>query len=315
MRAFKGFNKDLTCRGYQYEEGKEFHTERAECCDTGFHACEYPLDCFGYYDPAHSVYHEVELSGEMDKSGDNTKVCATDIKIGARLSIAGLVKMAIDFTMSKVNKEAGSDERHGFASATGYKGASSATGNCGASSATGYKGASSATGYKGASSATGNCGASSATGDYGASSATGDYGASSATGDYGASSATGNCGASSATGDYGASSATGNCGASSATGYKGASSVSDPTGVAVAWGHEARAKGCKGAHLILSDWKYVGARYSDGDYMDPYDKESWELTGAKMVVVDGENIKEDTYYRCIEGEIVEVTEDGEIVEE
>lgn len=225
MRAFKGFNKDLTCRGYQYEEGKEFHTERAECCDTGFHACEYPLDCFGYYDPAHSVFHEVELSGEMDKSGDNTKVCATDIKIGARLSIAGLVKMAIDFTMSKVNKEAGSDERHGFASATG------------------------------------------------------------------------------------------NCGASSATGYKGASSVSDPTGVAVAWGHEARAKGCKGAHLILSDWKYVGARYSDGDYMDPYDKESWELTGAKMVVVDGENIKEDTYYRCIEGEIVEVTEDGEIVEE
>ena len=225
MRAFKGFNKDLTCRGYQYEEGKEFHTERAECCDTGFHACEYPLDCFGYYDPAHSVFHEVELSGEMDKSGDNTKVCATDIKIGARLSIAGLVKMAIDFTMSKVNKEAGSDERHGFASATG------------------------------------------------------------------------------------------NCGASSATGYKGASSVSDPTGVAVAWGHEARAKGCKGAHLILSDWKYVGARYSDGDYMDPYDKESWELTGANMVVVDGEKIKEDTYYRCIEGEIVEVTEDGEIIEE
>ena len=324
MRAFKGFNKDLTCRGYQYEEGKEFHTERVECCDTGFHACEYPLDCFGYYDPAHSVFHEVELSGEMDKSRDNTKVCATDIKIGARLSIAGLVKMAIDFTMSKVSKEAGSDERHGFASATGDCGASSATGDYGASSATGYKGASSATGncgassatgYKGASSATGDCGASSATGDKGASSATGDYGASSATGDCGASSATGDYGASSATGYKGASSATGNCGASSATGYKGASSVSDPTGVAVAWGHEARAKGCKGAHLILSDWKYVGARYSDGDYMDPYDKESWELTGAKMVVVDGEKIKEDTYYRCIEGEIVEVTEDGEIVEE
>lgn len=225
MKAFKGFNKDLTCRGYQYEEGKEFHTERAECCDTGFHACEYPLDCFGYYDPAHSVYHEVELSGEMDKSGDNTKVCATDIKIGDRLSIAGLVKMAIDFTMSKVNKEAGSDERHGFASATG------------------------------------------------------------------------------------------NCGASSATGYKGASSVSDPTGVAVAWGHEARAKGCKGAHLILSDWRFIGEKYWDGSYKDMYNKDNWELTGAKMVVVDGEKIKEDTYYRCIEGEIVEVTEDGEIVEE
>jgi hypothetical protein len=263
MKAFKGFNKDLTCRGFQYEEGKEFHTEKAECCEEGFHACEYPLDCFGYYSPAQSVFHEVELSGEMDKSGDNTKVCATDIKIGARISIAGLVKAAIEFTMSKVNKEAKSDERHGASSATGYRGASSATGDYGASSATG------------------NCGASSATGDYGASSATGDYGASSATG---------------------------NCGASSATGYRGASSVSDPTGVAVAWGHEAKAKGCLGAHLILSDWRYIGEKWFDGDYKTPYDVESWELVGAKMVQVDGEKIKADTYYRCVDGEVVEADE-------
>ena len=287
-KAFKGFNKDLTCRGFQYEEGKEFETERAECCEEGFHACEYPLDCFGYYNPAQSVFHEVELDGDIDERGDgDTKLCATKIKIGARLTIAGLVKAAIDFTMSRVNKEAGSNERHGYASATGDYGASSATGDYGASSATG------------------NCGASSATGDYGASSATGYRGASSATGDYGASSATG---------DYGASSATGNCGASSATGYRGASSVSDPTGVAVAWGHEARAKGCLGAHLILSDWRYIGEKYSDGDYMYPYRVESWELVGAKMVIVDGEKIKADTYYRCINGEIVEVDEDGEIAE-
>ena len=287
-KAFKGFNKDLTCRGFQYEEGKEFETERAECCEEGFHACEYPLDCFGYYNPAQSVFHEVELDGDIDERGDgDTKLCATKIKIGARLTIAGLVKAAIDFTMSRVNKEAGSNERHGYASATGYRGASSATGDYGASSATG---------------------------DYGASSATGYRGASSATGDYGASSATGNCGASSATGYRGASSATGNCGASSATGYRGASSVSDPTGVAVAWGHEARAKGCLGAHLILSDWRYIGEKYSDGNYMYPYRVESWELVGAKMVIVDGEKIKADTYYRCINGEIVEVDEDGEIAE-
>ena len=313
-KAFKGFNKDLTCRGFQYEEGKEFETARAECCEEGFHACEYPLDCFGYYNPAQSVYHEVELDGDMDQSGSDTKICATKIKIGARLSIAGLVKAAIDFTMSRVNKEASSDERHGYASATGYRGASSATGDYGASSATGDYGASSATGYRGASSATGYRGASSATGDYGASSATGDYGASSATGYRGASSATGYRGASSATGNYGASSATGNCGASSATGYRGASSVSDPTGVAVAWGHEARAKGCLGAHLILSDWRYIGEKYSDGDYKYPYRVESWELAGAKLVIVDGEKIKADTYYRCINGEIVEVDEDGEIAE-
>lgn len=232
-KAFKGFNKDLTCRGFQYEEGKEFETSRAECCEEGFHACEYPLDCLGYYAPNSSVYHEVELDGDMDQSGSDTKICATKIKIGARLSIAGMVKAAIDFTMSRVNKEASSDERHGYASATG---------------------------------------------------------------------------------DCGASSATGNCGASSATGYRGASSVSDPTGVAVAWGHEARAKGCLGAHLILSDWRYIGEKYSDGDYKYPYRVESWELAGAKLVIVDGEKIKADTYYRCINGEIVEVDEDGEIAE-
>ena len=296
VKAFKGFNKDLTCRGFQYEEGKEFETERAECCEAGFHACEYPLDVFHYYSPAQSIFHEVEMSGDMDRETCDSKICSTKIKIGAKLSIAGLVKCAIDFTMARINKEASSDESYG---------ASSATGDYGASSATGYRGASSATGNYGASSATGNCGASSATGYRGASSATGDYGASSATGYRGASSATGN---------YGASSATGNCGASSATGYRGASSVSDPTGVAVAWGHEARAKGCKGSHLILSDWRYTGEKYSDGDYKHPYDKDCWELAGAVMVMVDGEKIKEDTYYRCIEGSVVEVDEDGNIVE-
>lgn len=207
--------KDLKCRDFQYEEGKEFHTEKSDCCNDGFHACEYPLDCFAYYDPAHSVFHEVELSGEMDKDGNDTNVCATDIKIGARISIAGLVKAAIEFTMSKVNKEGKSDERHGFASATG---------------------------------------------------------------------------------DYGA---------SSATGYRGASSVSNPTGVAVAWGHEAKAKGCLGAHLILSDWRYIGEKWPDGEYKNPYKVENWEFAGAKMIQVDGENIKEDTFYTLKDGKFVE----------
>ena len=251
VKAFKGFNKDLTCRGFQYEEGKEFETERAECCEAGFHACEYPLDVFHYYSPAQSIFHEVEMSGDMDRETCDSKICSTKIKIGAKLSIAGLVKCAIDFTMARINKEASSDESYGASSATGDYGASSATGDYGASSATGYRGASSATGYRGASSATG---------------------------------------------DY------------------GASSVSDPTGVAVAWGHEARAKGCKGSHLILSDWRYTGEKYSDGDYKHPYDKDCWELAGAVMVMVDGEKIKEDTYYRCIEGSVVEVDEDGNIVE-
>lgn len=144
IKCYKGFNKDMTCRGFQYEEGKEYEEETADACHSGFHACEYPLDCFSHYSPDESVYHEVEQSGEFDRDGDDSKVASTKIKIGARLDISGLVKAAIDFTMSRVKKEAESDEHCGASSATGDYGASSATGNCGASSATGYKGASSA---------------------------------------------------------------------------------------------------------------------------------------------------------------------------
>ena len=162
IKSYKGFNKDMTCRGFQYEEGKEYEEETADACHSGFHTCEYPLDCLNYYSPNESVYHDVEQSGEFDRGEDDSKVASTKIKIGARLDISGLVKAAIDFTMSRVKKEAKSDEYKGASSATGYKGASSATGNCSASSATGDYGASSATGNCGASSATGYKGASSA---------------------------------------------------------------------------------------------------------------------------------------------------------
>ena len=174
IKAFKGFDKDLKCRGFQYEIGKEYEEKEAKACHCGFHACEHPLDVFSHYTPNDSRYCEVEQSGEIDKS-ESEKTCSTKIKIGAELSLKDIVAAAIKFTFEKSTPE---NTKHatgdyGASSATGYKGASSATGNYGASSATGYKGASSATGYKGASSATGNCGASSATGNYGASSATG----------------------------------------------------------------------------------------------------------------------------------------------
>jgi hypothetical protein len=162
IKSYKGFNKNMTCRGFQYEEGKEYEEEIVEVCDHGFHVCEYPLDCLNYYYPNESVYHEVEQSGEIQKHNDDTKVASTKIKIGAEISIAGLVKAAIEYTVKRVKKDAESDEKHGASSATGYCGASSATGTYGASSATGTYGASSATGTYGASSATGYCGASSA---------------------------------------------------------------------------------------------------------------------------------------------------------
>lgn len=216
VKSYKGFNKDITCRGFQYEEGKEYEEESVEVCDHGFHACEYPLDCLNYYSPNKSVYHEVEQSGEIQKHNDDTKVASTKIKIGAEISIAGLVKAAIEYTVKRVNKEAESDENHG------------------------------------------------------------------------------------------ASSATGNCGASSATGYKGASSAEDKDAVAVAWGYKSKAKGVIGSFLVFADWEYTGSE--DNTEYDRNNQSAWVLNGAKMVQVDGENIKPDTWYTIENGEIEEVSE-------
>ena len=222
IKAYKGLNKDMTCRDFQYEEGKEYEEEKAEACNCGFHACEHPLDCLGYYDPAHSVYHEVEQSGEISKRSDDTKVASTKIKIGARVSIAGLVQAAIEYTKERVKPEAEANK---------------------------------------------------------------DYGASSATG------------------DYGASSATGNCGASSATGYKGKSAAENQNSVAVAWGPEAMAKGVKGSTLVLAEWERI-----DNDALY-WEEETWDFIGALMVRVDGEKVKENTWYTLKNGELVEVEDE------
>ena len=164
---YKGMSKDMKCRGFQYEVGKEYETDKAVACECGFHACEYPLDVFNYYPPSTSRFFEVEQSGEISKHGGDSKVASTKIKIGAELSIAGLVKAAVEFTKERCT-QAEEDK------ATGYQGAASATGYQGAASATGDRGAASATGYQGAASATGDQGAASATGDRGAASATGN---------------------------------------------------------------------------------------------------------------------------------------------
>ena len=238
IKTYKGFNKDMKCRDFQYEEGEEYETREAEVCSCGFHACEHPLDCFNYYRPSKSIYHEVEQSGKISKESNDSKIASTKIKIGARLSISGLVEAAIEYTKERTKPESDSSSDYGASSATGY---------CGASSATGDKGASSATG------------------------------------------------------DCGASSATGNCGASSATGYKGASSAENPNTVAVAWGYKGKVKGVKGSFLVLADWKCKGEESNN------YWKEGmWELKNAVMVRVDGETIKEDTWYTMVDGKVVEV---------
>ena len=145
---YKGMDKDMKCRGFQYEVGGEYETDKAKACECGFHACEYPLDVFNYYPPAESRFFEVEQSGSISKSDENTKVASTKIKIGAELSIAGLVKAAVEYTKERCTQNEGDKATgtRGAASATGYQGAASATGDQGAASATGDQGAASATG-------------------------------------------------------------------------------------------------------------------------------------------------------------------------
>lgn len=110
MKTYKGFNKDMTCKGFQYEIGKEYETDKVKACECGFHACEYPLDCFVYYSPAESRYCEVEQSGEISKNGGDSKVASSKIKIGAEIGIKGLIKAAFEHTKERcTNHKTGGD--------------------------------------------------------------------------------------------------------------------------------------------------------------------------------------------------------------
>ena len=110
MKAYKGFDKDLKCRDFQYEIGKEYEEETASLCNSGFHACEYPLDCFGYYSPAGSRFCEVEIEDNGERNSDDSKVCGKKIKVGAEIGIAGIIKAAFSYvkehcTNTKVGKD------------------------------------------------------------------------------------------------------------------------------------------------------------------------------------------------------------------
>jgi len=249
--SYKGFDNAWKCRDFQYKIGETFrHEGSVKACESGFHACEYPLDVFEHYPPVGSRFAVVKQYGELSRHDGDSKVASKSISIMTEISISGLVEATIEYTSRRCKpidpeSPASATGIQGAASATGYKGAASATGDQGAASATGdygaasatsYKGAASATGYKNAASATGTQGAASATGTQGAASATGIQGAASATGSHGAASATGYKGAASATGDQGAASATGDHGAASATGYKGAASATGDQGAALATG-------------------------------------------------------------------------------
>ena len=198
MKAYKRFNKDMTCNGFQYEEGKTYETDNAVLCNAGFHACENPLDCSSYYFPAESVIREVELEDvSPDRQGDS-KVVAKKITIGAKLDVMGLCKAHFEYVTSKCTVKKGGENLDNTAVSAGNSGSAAAGYN--GSAAAGYNG-SAAAGNRG-SAAAGDWG--SAAAGYNGSAAAGDWG-SAAAGDWG-SAAAGNSG-SAAAGDWGSAAA------------------------------------------------------------------------------------------------------------
>ena len=143
LKTYKAFDKDLSCRGFKYEVGKEYEeTGDIKACEKGFHACPYPLDVFGYYAPAGSRFCEVEQSGKIDDS-ESDKVCSSKIRIGAELDIRGLVKAAISFVKERCTNECNAEP--GKPATAGDSGAATA-GDSGAATA-GYRGAATAGDY------------------------------------------------------------------------------------------------------------------------------------------------------------------------
>ena len=282
MKGFKGYKKGLVCRDKQYKENTVFEEEKAEVCKCGMHFCENPMDVLEYYGfvdasgetPVLNEFTNVEALDEA-KTDDNKKYSTTKLRIGARLSIHAFVDAFVEFTKERTK---GSE-------------AATNTGDYSAATNTGDYSAATNTGNQSAATNTGNQSAATNTGNYSAATNTGNYSAATNTGDQSAATNTGNRSAATNTGYYSAATNTGNQSAATNTGYYSAATASGKNSVAVAWGYAGKAKGAKGCYLVLAEYTEDG-----------------ELSSAKMEKVDGERIKEDTFYTMKNGEFVEVGE-------
>ena len=275
IKAVKGFNSDMTCTPtedikFQYEEGKTYEEETADVCNKGFHACELPIDVFRYYPPTKSIYHEVDMFGEIDDSNID-KVCSSKIKIGAKINIAGIIKASVDIIRGKVEKES-----------------VASSGNCGNAASSGDYGNAASSG---------NCGNAVSSGDYGNAASSGNCGNAASSGYRGNAVSSGYRGNAASSGDCGNAVSSGNCSNAASSGYKGSAKANHPNSCAIAWGPESKASGVIGSHLVLAEWESNGSNY--------WDEKTWIFKGAKMVVVDGKNIKENAWYKLRNGKVVE----------
>ena len=166
--AYKAMDKNMMCRGKQYEVGKTYHEDKADCCHAGMHACENPLDVLHYYPLRDSPrFFEVECGGNVDKSEEDSKLACTELTVKGEVNFAGLVKATVNAVFNRVKgKEPFSS---GYSSTAGSSGYSSTAGSSGDYSTAG---------------SSGNYSTAGSSGDYSTAGSSGDYSTAAATGAY-----------------------------------------------------------------------------------------------------------------------------------
>ncbi|EIQ4900259.1 hypothetical protein LVB71_001383 [Salmonella enterica subsp. enterica serovar Ouakam] len=300
--TFKGFNKDLKCRDFQFEIGKTFHHDgKVEACVSGFHACECPFDVFSYYSPADSRFAETISFGITNREEDgDTKIASASITIKAELTLPQFIQRGIEWIWSKIDKSLEQQIMCGNCSAatnTGNRSAATNTGDWSAATNTGNRSAATNTGNRSAATNTGNRSAATNTGYWSAATNTGNRSAATNTGDWSAATNTGNWSAATNTGNRSAATNTGNCSAATNTGDWSAATntgnwsaaeVSGSQSVAAAFGIEGKARASEGGAIVLC-----------------YRDEDGELIHIRASKVGENGIMPNTWYQ--------LNEDGEFV--
>ena len=293
MKGYKGFEPGLICRGKQYAENTVFEEEEAEICSYGMHFCENPFDVLDYYGFINDTgdfneFAEVEALDEV-KTNDNRKYCTKKLKIGAKLSISKFINACVDFAIEKTSTCIADNKiSSGDSAQIGSSGYSAKIGSSGDFVKIGSSGYYAQIGSSGYSAKIGSSGYSAKIGSSGNSAKIGSSGNSAKIGSSGYSAKIGSSGDFVKIGSSGNSAKIGSSGDSAKIGSSGKDCV-----ICCA-GHNSVVKAKKGSWITLAEWEYSK------------EKERYIPKCVKTEFVDGERIKEDTLYKLIDGEFVEV---------
>ncbi|ENQ3673838.1 hypothetical protein ACEO0S_001150 [Salmonella enterica] len=310
--TFKGFNKDLTCRDFQFAIGETFHHDgKVEACGSGFHACECPFDVFSYYPPAESRYAETISFGVIDREEEgDTKIASASITIKSELTLPQFIQRGIEWIWSKIDKSLEQQIMTGDWSAatnTGNQSAATNTGDWSAATNTGDWSAATNTGNRSAATNTGDWSAATNTGNRSAATNTGYQSAATNTGNQSAATNTGNRSAATNTGDWSAATNTGNQSAATNTGNRSAATNTGDWSAATNTGDWSAAE-VSGSQSVAASLGIEGkARASEGGAIVLcYRDEDGELIHIRASKVGENGIMPDIWYQ--------LNEDGEFVE-